>query len=209
MPLISDAGAQARSQEIMDAIRAKARAALPKVAEALVANVKSRTPNKDQEYDTLMRGDGNPSGVDLVPRNGDQSGDTDGRTRFQKTGPWLEDVVVNPGNVNIDEAKLTVSIGNLALYMVATHWRYRNAKYGWHRDYGPYFWAFETGSVDSRAYVEPRFAAHQGGKYPLRPDEDAEHELFGMYKPVKARAMYSDIYLRKIVFATMATSLSE
>lgn len=209
MPL-DDSGAQEKRQRAIEAVMAKVRETLPQLADSMMNHVLTHTPDKDAEYDALMRGDGNPSGVDLTPRSGDRSGDTDGRVRLQKqAGTWLQDVNSAPGNIYINEAGMAVSIGNLPRLMEATHWTYKNIKYGFHRDYGPYFNAFEYGSSDVEAYITPRWSPLHGGKYPLRPDETGDPKIFGMYKPIKPRAMYAPFYLKPIARNTLNKSLAE
>ena len=205
MSRIDDTGAHEKALRFLDALENLVRDALPVVAEVIVADVMSRTPTPQEEYDTLMRGDGNPEGVQLVPLSGDQSGDTDGRVRLKKDADsWLADLNSSPTNVQIDESTKTVRVGNRFVLLEKSFYSYKNLSQGtskrsrgeadtgkWY-DKGPYFLKFEYGSIDVNAIVQPRYPARKGGKYPLEPDEDTNRdELFSMRKPINARGMYT------------------
>lgn len=216
MGSVDNSGAKAKAARLIDSVRTAVQSQLPQVGEVMMADVVARVPSKEEEYDILMRGEGNPEGVDLVPLSGDRSGDTDGRVRLQKEpGTWIADVVASPDNLQFDVGRLAVAIGNLAKHIAASTFSFKNIKYAWHKSQS-YFEAFEFGSVagptaDSayNAIVEPRFPARKGGKYPLRPDEDPTKKLFRMYKPIRARAMYSATSLRRIARQKLVEILSQ
>jgi len=203
---LNDTGAREKALRFLDALNTLVNETLPVIAQVVTADVMSRTPTPAQEYDTLMRGDGNPEGVALVPLSGDQSGDTDGRVRLKKdAGTWLADLNSSPNNVQIDESTKTVRVGNRFILLEKSFYSYKNlaqstSKHSrgepagggkWYNK-GPYFLKFEYGSIDVNAVVSPRYRARTGGKYPLEPDEDTSRdELFQMRKPINARGMYT------------------
>jgi hypothetical protein len=90
------------------------------IGREMAADVLSRTPSKDTEYEYLMTGAS--SAASLIPRAGDRSDDADpafkggavrDRIRFMRSpGMWLEDLVVKEGVSFVSNPKaLTIHLG--------------------------------------------------------------------------------------------------
>jgi len=174
-------------------------------AESVQLEIAARSPSHEEEYDSIMVGEG---GTPTVPLSGDRSADTDGRTRFQKEpGTWLQDVASVSGNrlVQVDGTRTRVLLGNMMLLNRSARFSFTNL-FGKERmpithESGSYFDFFENGA----SYVV--VPTHQSTKqYPLRPDET--QKFFEFPKSISAHRAYFPEVLNPIFQESVKAALS-
>lgn len=213
--MVNSSGAEAKAEKIIEEIRLRIKERISEVGAKLQAEVLAHAPTHDQEYETLMIGDQPDSAVELIPLSGDHSSDPDDRVRFSKTpNSWISDTVMEPANLVVrfeDVGMIAVAIGNLALHEENSVFTYQNEKNPAPVTVGPYFMAFEAGSVTAgwRETVTPRGVGAKGVPYPLRPDADPTHKPFSMYKPIFPRGMYSVSVLESVARAALIEIMQE
>lgn len=166
---------------------------IPVVAEEAAPRVQamiaSLSPTHDEEFQTIMYGEGGSGDVSL---DGDRSSDTDGRTRFAKSpGTWLADIAVNPVNMNVvvNGTVTTVKFGNKPFLDASSVFQYTNiegtTKTPITHQAGPYFDNFEAGAS---YVVVPSHVVNKN--YPLRPYEDPRFKIYEFPKSVSAHRAY-------------------
>jgi len=197
MPVI-DTGATEKTDRLLEDLERAVVGALPELLDALLADVRTRTPTVDEEYQALMLGEYGNEDLTLVPREGDRSADTDGRVRLYKpVQTYLEYAINSPQNIEVDETTHWVQVGNLAFLESQSYFDYQNEGHDPHTK-GPYFEAFETGS-DPGPTVTPRFTGKgPSGSYPLTPNEDKTQRKGSMVKPIKEHGMFYRLFLDAI-----------
>lgn len=214
--MIDDRGAKEKSVRLLDLIRTSMIEALPKLAEDLQVDVLARAPTEDQEYTALMMGG---EGEPLVPREGQRSGDTDGRTRFDKGDKlYIIDAVRAPVNVEAeaDGLRLKVRVGNLAWLEQNSFFEYTNLRYNGPKQQptesgpfiqGPYFEAFEAGAPPRT--IVPKHALGNGHAYPLKPGEGKDGERDSMTKSIAPHFMFARELLDVVATVTISTTLAK
>lgn len=215
MGRVDSSGAEAKAQRMISELRLRIAERMPGVASELQSAVAARAPTHDEEFATLMIGD-QPSGeVDLIPLAGDQSADPDDRIRFSKApGTWILDTVISPANVRVltdNPSMIQIAIGDLALHETNSVFTYKDEKVSTFSPVGPYFQAFEFGSVTSgwNETVVPRGTGAKGVPYPLRPDADPSHRPFSLFKPIFPRGMYNMSALESVARAALDAVMQE
>lgn len=186
---VDDSGAQRHASQMLERIREAVRVASLVAADVVVVEALARTPTVDREYDILMQGEN--GGASPVPRSGDQSADTDGRTRLSKLeSTYLANVVPSPLNRSyvISSEHVGFRFGNMPLLEASTVFSYTNKTSDGPKTYtlGPYFMNWEYGSIRTVSPVGRRHS--DGGYYPLRPDETST--LKSMDKSVAPKGIF-------------------
>lgn len=197
--MLNNSGAERKTREILDMIKARVAEAMPKLAIALQQHVASKEPTPEQEYLAIMVGDGGGE-YTPPPLAGNQSSDdpSTGRIRFMKeSGTFLQELAIANENVLITET--SVSVGNLPFLI-------ENARFSF-KDFTPkrprpgatyptsffvsasYFEAFEYGTADGSGWTGEVAA---DGTWRLRPDDVDRHPPGPrtMSKPIYARLAY-------------------
>lgn len=223
MPVISSGGFN-HATRLSDMIREHMSRTMPRVAEALLTDAKSRAPSMDEEYAELNAEAGTEP---LVPRAGGNSADTDGRTRFEKNeATYLANAVPNiieNAQVISGDRILGVRVGNISFLNRVTHFSYTNTVgRGGSIDHTVpaneqgYFSMFEggtAGAVVSGAIttftVVPHEARRDGGTYPLRPGEGPDGARTSMVKSIRGRAMFAPFDLQQVASAVLSSALAE
>ena len=203
MPLDSR-GAEAKLVRILRMLNEELPYEVELTGELLQTQIVARSPTKEQEYNSLMLGDGEST----IPLVGDRSGDTDGRTRLQKApGSWLVEVAVDPLNraVATSEGVTTLSVGNMSLLNTSSSFSYTNLRGDKTEEthtVGPYFQFFEYGST---WVVVPVFQSTR--TYPLRPDETTK--VFSLQKSIPAYNAYLGMTLYPLFRDNMREILTD
>lgn len=165
----------------------------PAIAAQMAADVATRTPRKETEYDFIMTG-ANPT-VKLVPLAGDVSDDNDGtpRIRFMRNpGAWLEQLVLEPGiGYTFDPGNLRIDMGHRA---ILDEW----SRYSWQDSSrtGTHYYESPSGVFELFEFGAHNTVRIRGSNYKLSPDDSThyldEPEFMDKYYP--RFAMYSGFH---------------
>ena len=192
----------------MEAIRTKIEATMPLVAEAVTLSAVSRAPSIDSEYNYLM---GESGSAPLVPREGDRSGDTDGRIRLQKPEEtYLENALISPANIHVGAN--FVYFGSLVFLMACTTYSYFNKRWIRHDVWelsdehvvGPYL---EQAELGGEKLIVPVFIS--GRPYTLRPANEPNKGVKSLDKSFPAHNMFARAPLDTAARETITTALAE
>ena len=182
---VNASGAEARLKALMQRLRDQIPEHLRVVGESLAQQASERAPSPDEEYDVMMRGDGDNAGVDLIGSPSSQ-GYGSGRTRFVKPlGEYLQPFILQ----DVHQDGLMVGVGEIALL----------------NDISNYFWV----NVDGTEYLsDPEVPFWEGwedgapgiivsahGAYPLQPDNQLHREppLMTMEKDIPKMQMFGGV----------------
>jgi hypothetical protein len=210
MAVVDSSVAEAHAKRLQTLIQERIAATMPKVAEAVTLSALSRAPTVDEEYAELMAGEG---GTVEVPREGNQSADTDGRIRLHKLeSTYLENAIPNPENRMILEN--SVSFGNLFFLNECTKFSYYNKQYidkhttelSEEHVVGPYFNGIEYGAS---ANIVPVFILANGHSYPLRPANEPDPGVPEMVKSFSVHYMFNPASLESAARGIIKTALAE
>lgn len=193
-----------RMAQLITTLEEAAIASTTAAVPAVQAQIVALTPTKDEEYNSIMYGEGGGGDVSLA---GDRSADPDGRIRFQKNpGTWLSDMAVSSVNVkvSINGSQTLVALGNMSLLNTGSTFRYTNLEDHTHmpieHQAGPYFDFFENGA----SYVV--VPTHKTRKdYPLRPHGDPKEDE-GRYEFPKSISAHR-AYLPEVLFPVFRESV--
>jgi hypothetical protein len=204
-------GALSHNARLMDGLRELIETMMPKVAEAMALDAASRAPDLDEEYKELNAEIGQEP---LVARNGDRSGDLDGRTRFLKPeDTYLKNAIMNPIN-RLGDGNVA-RVGNLEFLEQSAQFTYTNIITDGHghitgtetytvHDYFQMFEGGKSGMMTVRPHTTG--AKHP---YPLRPGEAKNAATMSMVKALTPCFMFGIDFLETIAGVTITTALAE
>jgi len=193
---ILDTGGTRRLQAIFERIRTELPATMQTVAAVMAAEASARAPSPQQEYDTLMTGEGNPEGITSIPPMPLSIGDDDGdhRLRFYKPEQlYLQNVIVNSYKCD----GLMIGVGSIAELDASSVYEWRNVTGDIYSTHFP-AWEMWEGGIDGSFYVSP---THFTGRHipTLKPGIGKENQRYFMYKSIPAVRMYSGINITKYI----------
>lgn len=195
MASVRDTGGRAKLQRLLDTIREKAPTALTKTGEALALQAAARAPSVDEEYMTLMWGDGNPQGLTGTP-GGSSNSDGDGRIRLAKDP---EEYLINHIPTDYQVTGLYVGVGNVQNLALISRYSWRNIDQTIHiQSKFPLWQAWEYGGS---FHIEALSTKADGNRYPLAPSTIPEEnrDLFEMDKSIPRKAMYTGLDIAEVV----------
>lgn len=215
MPVRSS-GAHNHASRLSDMIRHRMSETMPMIVEACISDAAERAPTVDEEYNELNAESGQSA---LVPRAGDRSNDSDGRTRFLKPETtYLKNAIVNllENSRTMSEGGIfIVSVGSERYLNRVSHFSYINlgANGGVIKHTVPaspdvgYFTMFEAGIAGFE--VRPHTVRKNGTPYSLKPGEGEDDERDSMVKSITGRHMFMPLYLQKAAGAVLLNALAE
>lgn len=205
MATVTDAGGTAKLRRLMGLIRSRAPEALAKTAQAMAINAAARAPSPDEEYMTLLWGDGNPYGFTGTPSPTLRS-DGDGRIRLFKTDEeYLANFIPTDFSVN----GLTAEVGHAGALDAISQYMWMNIdKSTYLQTKFPLWQAWENGGS---FHIEALGIGKHGERYPLAPSlNEAENRgLFAMDKAIPRKAMYSGIPIAEVVDQELLPALKD
>lgn len=209
MPVNSD-NAREHADRLKELIKKTVSESMFEAGVAMLKVAADRAPSVDEEYNELNAESG---GTALVPRSGDTSSDTDGRTRFIKPEvSYLKNAIPNTSNMRV--LKSRVRVGNLTFLNNVTKFKYRNLGAGGgtiENTVGPYFQMFEGGTAGAAVEggITTFTVVPRKDSYPLRPGEGPDGVRKTMIKSIRGRAMFSPLVLGKAASAVIKKALAE
>jgi hypothetical protein len=197
MATIADTGGSKRLQAMFDRLRTELPTTMRNVAEVMAGEAASRAPTPQEEYETLMVGDGNPEGITNVPPMPTSINDTDGdskRLRFFKPEQlYLQNMLI--GSYKCDG--LMIGVGSIAELNAASVYEWKNVTGDIYSTNFPAWEFWETG-VNGSFYIEPK---NFSGKHEptLKPGKGKENYRYFMYKRIPGRRMLTGINVDKYI----------
>jgi hypothetical protein len=195
MAQVIDTGAMRRMEAMFDRIRSELPKQLQTVSEVMAGEAASRAPTPQEEYQTMMLGDGNPESIYGVPElpSGPEVA-PDKRMRFYKSQEsYLQNVVA--GSYKVEG--LLVCVGEVAALNAASIYQWQNVDGSLYSSTYPFWESFESGMVGS-FYISP---VHPQKRNPptLTPGVGKDNQRYFMFKQIHGRHMYGGVNIDNYV----------
>lgn len=205
MASVDSSRAKEKLTALMQRMRSAGEAALKVAGQNIAEAASARAPSPEEEFETMMYGEGNPYGVDqdVSPQQvADAGSDGDGRVRFAKpAGTYLREWLQK----DFHPDGLFVGIGYKPdLESISSYsWKNRGGTYA----SDGFFMAWEHGGTFT---VRPRWTGRKGNPYPLLPSL-AKHipPLFEMVKTIPRKQMFGSVDLEAEVDKVIIPAIKE
>lgn len=205
MATLKDVGGGARLRRLMQTIRAEAPKALEKAAATMALNAAARAPSVQEEYDTLMWGDGNPQGF-TGSTDPTSHSDGDGRIRLFKTD---EEYLANFIPLDFSVNGLMAEVGHVGALNTVSQYMWVNIDQQSHIESKYPLWqAWEFGG---QFHIEALGTRANSERYPLAPslNEEENRGLFAMDKSIPRKAMYGGIPIAEVVDEVLLPAIKQ
>jgi len=195
--LVEDTGGTARLKALFAKLREELPSKVLAVGIEMAAEAAALAPTPEEEYEVMMVGDGNLSGITNIPAMPQSDGDSDGdhRLRFYKPmNDYLQPTIIK----SVVASGLNVGVGSIAALNAASKYTWRNVD-GEEWTCRTLFWeAWETG-VNNAFVIEPKHYP-EGAKGPtLKPGIGNENKRYVMAKRIPRRAMFAGVQVNTLI----------
>jgi hypothetical protein len=198
---VTDTGGAKRLKGAFERLRKELPEVLATIGSEMALAASTRAPSPIVEYQVMMAGEGNPSGVD-IPGGPGSTDDGDHRLRFDKPiETYLQPVIA--GDVSMIDS-LHVGVGNITKLNITSEYTWRNINGDVFYSTFP-FWECWEGGLDGTFYIEPRNGKTKHAM--LTPGIGKANARETMTKTIPALRMYGSIDGNEIVDTTLIPAI--